>query len=193
MGGRRKKNLALREGIFIVGEGITEQYYFNHLKQIKKYNCIVKPRFFGNTDIAQIEKTVKNLLLGYVTIICVFDADVSERNEVEKKKLEKFKRKYSKNKEVIICDSLPSIEFWFLLHYLRTNRNFPNSKMVVQELKKYITNYDKTEKFLEKSKWVEELVEKLTTACINAKNIKSGTGNSYSNIYKAIEKLESFS
>ena len=191
MGGRRKKNLILREGIFIIGEGLTEQYYFHHLKQIKKYNCIVKPRFFGNTNITQIEKTVENLLQGYVTVICVFDADVSKRNEVERRKFEKFKRKYTNTKRVIICDTLPSIEYWFLLHFLDTNKSFTSSRKVLQELKKYIPNYEKTEKFLEKSKWIKEFVNKLEVACKNAKKDIPGSGNSYSNIYKAIAKLKS--
>lgn len=191
MGGRRKKRLNLRDGVFIVGEGITEQYYFSHLKQLKKYRCVVKPRFFGKTDIAQIEKTVERLLQGYVTVICVFDADVSQRNIVEKTKLEKFKRKYSKNETVIICDSLPSIELWFLLHYIKINQRFPNYRMVIRELKKYIPNYDKTEKYLGNSKWVENLVGKLNIAVINAKSKNLEIGESYSNIYKAIEKLDS--
>ncbi len=191
MGGRRKKRLNLRDGVFIVGEGMTEQYYFSHLKQIKKYRCEVKPRFFGKTDIAQIEKTVERLLQGYVTVICVFDADVSQRNIVEKTKLEKFKRKYSKNEIVIICDSLPSIELWFLLHYIKINRRFQNYKLVIHELKKHIPNYEKTEKYFEKSKWVENLVRKMNIAVINAKSKNLEIGDSYSNMYKAIEKLDS--
>ncbi|OQX75273.1 MAG: hypothetical protein B6D64_11920 [Bacteroidetes bacterium 4484_276] len=191
MGGRRKKRLNLRDGVFIVGEGMTEQYYFSHLKQIKKYRCEVKPRFFGKTDIAQIEKTVERLLQGYVTVICVFDADVSQRNIVEKTKLEKFKRKYSKNETVIICDSLPSIELWFLLHYIKINRRFQNYKLVIHELKKHIPNYEKTEKYFEKSKWVENLVRKMNIAVINAKSKNLEIGDSYSNMYKAIEKLDS--
>ncbi len=191
MGGRRKRNLDLRGGVFVIGEGITEQYYFTHLKYLRKYNCVVKPRFFGKTSIDEIEKSVKKLLQGEVSIICVFDADVSERNIVEKEKLIRFKRKHQRNKNVLICDSLPSIEFWFLLHFVKTSKHFPNSKTAERELKKFITDYSKTKNYLKNILWVEQLVEKLETACNNAKSIGQVDGCSYSNIFKAIEQLES--
>ncbi len=62
MGGRRKKGLVLKGDVFVIGEGITEQYYFSHLKQLKKYKCIIKPRFFGKTSIDEIGKSVERLL-----------------------------------------------------------------------------------------------------------------------------------
>lgn len=190
MGGRRNKNLDLRGGVFVIGEGITEQYYFTHLKNLKKYKCVVKPRFFGKTDIVQIEKSVEKLLPGGVYIICVFDADVSERNAAEKEKLNQFKRKYQKNKDIIICDSLPSIEFWFLLHFVKTGKHFKNSKTVERELKKFVADYSKTENYLKNIRWVEQLIEKLETACNNAKSMEQVDGYSYSNVYKAIEQFE---
>ncbi len=190
MGGRRKKGLELKQGIYIVGEGITEQYYFSHLKQLKNYNCEVKPRFFGKTNIFEIEKSIEKLLSGDITVICVFDADVSERNMVEKEKLQKFIRKYKNNPNVIICDSLPSIEFWFLLHFKKTNKTFQNGKAINKELLVFIKDYEKTEDYLKKLAWVEQLVEIQDNACNNAKIIGQVEGNSYSNIYMGIDRLD---
>ena len=34
MGGRKQKMRKPKPGIYIVGEGITEQYYFAHIKKI---------------------------------------------------------------------------------------------------------------------------------------------------------------
>jgi hypothetical protein len=34
MGGRKQKIREPKSGIYIVGEGITEQYYFSHIKKI---------------------------------------------------------------------------------------------------------------------------------------------------------------
>jgi hypothetical protein len=190
MGGRRKQGLELKQGIYIVGEGITEQYYFLHLKQLKKYTCIVKPRFFGKTNIEEIQNQVERLLSGDINVICVFDADVSERNQAERTKLNHFIQKYGRNKNVIICDSLPSIEFWFLLHYINTNRPFQNSKEVERALIKRIPDYRKTGEYLENIKWVEKIIDRLEFACKNAKSLRKEDGSSYSNIYKAIETLE---
>ncbi len=198
MGGRRQQKLELRGNVYVVGEGITEQYYFSHLKQLRKYGCTVKPRFFGKTSIPEIERTVKRLLLGGVTVICVFDADVAARDQTEQVKLEQFRNKYGTNKQVIICDSLPSIEFWFLLHYTVTTRHFKDSAAVMKELKKHIPNYCKEKVYLENPAWVEELCKdgKLEHATENSNSILTAmpkrhinTQAPYSNIVKAIEWL----
>ena len=188
MGGRKQSNLELKKGTFIVGEGLTEQYYFSHIKQINNCNWKVESRFFGKTDITQIEKTVKKLILGEVTVVCIFDADVSKRNQAEKKKLTAFKNKYKNSSRVIICDSFPSIEFWFLLHFVKTNKYFANSSLVEKELKNYLKGYSKTHKFLQNPEWVDELTKHTQTAIANAKSIDIDEGSvSYSNIYKAFE------
>ncbi|MFO7789767.1 MAG: RloB family protein, partial [Bacteroidales bacterium] len=107
-----------RQKTFVVGEGETEKYYFKHLKELRNYGIKVQPRFFNKKNsIQQIAKKTKNLMEADVMVLCVFDADVAQRNAKEKSELLKFKRKYKDNKNVIICDSLPAIEFWFLLHY----------------------------------------------------------------------------
>lgn len=190
MSGRKRRRIALKRTIFIIGEGLTEQYYFSHLKQIKNYSCTIKPRFFGKTDISQIEKVVKKLLMGDIMVVCVFDADVSQRNRAENERLAKFKKTYKSNNCVFICDSLPSIEFWFLIHFIETNKTFPTSKSVEKELKKHIKEYEKSKKYLENSRWVELLVARQDTAMTNIKLINVQEGGSYSNIDKAINKLE---
>ncbi len=45
--------------------------------------------------------------------------------------------KYAKSKRVLLCDSLPSVEYWFLLHYENTNRHFGTSHAVIQELRQF--------------------------------------------------------
>ena len=31
--------MKLRESIYIIGEGLTEKYYFQHLKKLQGYSC----------------------------------------------------------------------------------------------------------------------------------------------------------
>lgn len=179
-----------RESIFIIGEGLTEKLYFQHLKKLKGYHCVVRPRFFSSKNsIYYLEKRTKELLQADVTVICVFDADVAQRNDEERERLNKFMITYKNNENVIICDSLPSIEFWFLLHFLKTNKYFASYSAIRNELRKHILGYDKTEKYLMQDKWVKALVSKQDVAIGNAKSLKPN-GGSYSNIYKAIEILE---
>lgn len=191
MGGRKQAQKDIKPGIYILGEGKTEQYYFTHLKTLLGFQYIVKPRFCRNSSIDEICRRIKDLINDYVFIICVIDLDVINRDSKEKLKYEKLIHKYSNNeKKILFCTSLPSIEYWFLLHYKFTNKYFKDSDEVANELKKYIKDYEKKEEYLKKTKWVEELLKdnKLETAIERAKQNIDKSG-SYTNIYEGIEKV----
>jgi len=190
MGGRKQKIREPKSGIYIVGEGITEQYYFAHIKKIFGFHCTIKPRFFGNTSIADMRKKIEELLRGDIFVICVFDADVSTHNESERKKFEQLQNKYRKDKNLLFCNSLPSIEYWFLLHYEYTNRYFKDAKAAEAALKKYINDYEKTAQFLEKEKWVQNLCsgDKVSQAIERSKYVEPEHG-SYTNVQKAFDIL----
>lgn len=60
-----------RPKITVIGEGLTERWYFNHLRSVKgfKYDC--KPRFFSEQSYSEME----NLLIlssGKVVLPSVF-------------------------------------------------------------------------------------------------------------------------
>ncbi len=175
----------------IIGAGITEQYYFSHIKSIYGFQFKIRPRYFGTESLFEIEKKIERVIEEGRIAICVFDADVAYRNEKEKKKLVALFKKYSKSKRVVFCDSLPSIEYWFLLHYKNTNRHFNDSSDILRELKKEIPDFEKTMNFLEKEKWVSDMCSnnKLSIAKQRAKSFEH-TATSYSNIYKAFDLLE---
>jgi hypothetical protein len=176
--------------ITLIGEGLTEQYYFKHIRSLYDYRYTEKPYFFGTTSLLDMDRKIKEVLEGGGIAVCVFDTDVSQRVEAEKKKLNSLLRKYSKLKNVIFCDSLPSVEYWFLLHFQHTNKYFIDSNAVESELKSFLSNYDKKTEFLEKEKWVRDLCadNKLETAIQSAKALGT-TGASNSNIYKAFDKI----
>lgn len=191
MSGRKQKFKPLKPGTYILGEGITEKFYFEHLKSIYKLRITISPRFFCNTCFTDMAKKVGELLQADITIICVFDADNSNRSLKEKSALKKLKTDYSDSKNVIICDSMPSIEYWFLLHFKDTCPVFQNSKEVEKDLKKFINDYKKTESFLKKERWVKDMSQE-KGSLINARKYavkykKSQT--SYTNVYKGIAKL----
>ena len=174
----------------IIGAGITEQWYFTHLKALRGYRVKIRPRFFGTETAAGLAKRIEEVLQDEGVAICVFDADVSTWNEVERKKLDVLRKKYENNPSVLLCDSMPSIEFWFLLHFKNTTRHFGTSKAVIKELKKYIPQYDKTEQFLCNQKWVADMSSegRQEQACDNADNTSNGD-ESYTNVHKAINRL----
>lgn len=174
----------------IIGAGITEQWYFTHLQGILNLRVRIRPRFFGTEDIHQLDKKIAQVINDGATAICVFDTDTAQYDDTEKKKVLALKKKYEGKKNVILCDSLPSIEYWFLLHYEDTNRHFANYKAVANALAKYIPEYDKKEGFLSKRKWVEDMTaeNKLQDAVMRSIKYDNDDG-SYSKLYKAINAL----
>lgn len=119
-----------------------------------------------------------------------FDADVTRTRPAEKLKFEEMQRRYSNNPAVILCDSMPSIEFWFLLHYLHTNRYFATSEDVINVLRRHIPNFSKHQSFLSKEQWVSELTgdNRLDIAINNAQAIGTNS-ESYTNLYKLFNLL----
>lgn len=174
----------------IIGAGITEQWYFTHLKALRGYRVKIRPRFFGSETAAGLTKRIEEVLKDEGIAICVFDADVSTWNDAERKKLYALHKKYENNSSVLLCDSMPSIEFWFLLHYKNTTRHYGTSKAVIKELKKYIPQYDKAEQFLSNPKWVAEMSGegRQERACSIADNT-SKENESYTTVQKAIMML----
>ena len=172
----------------IIGAGITEQWYFTHLRNLLDLRIKIRPRFFGTEDIKQLDKKISQVVNEGSIAICVFDTDTCEFNPTEKKKIDDLKKKYSGKRNVVLCDSLPSLEYWFLLHYADTNKYFASCHAVVQELKKYMPEYKKSELFLQTPKWVADMTleGKLETAVARSKKFE-GLGGSYSNVHKAID------
>lgn len=176
--------------ITIIGEGLTERCYFKHLKSLKGYRYTCKPRNFSQQSIDDLQKQIDKVLEDDGVAVCVFDADVARDKPAERKKLEAMQKKYAGKEQVILCDSMPSIEFWFLIHYLNTNKYFASSTDVIKVLHRFLPDFSKHETYLAKEKWVVDMIAngKQDIAMDRAKGFGM-TGESYSNIYKAFEKF----
>ena len=176
--------------VTIIGEGLTERCYFKHLKSLKGYRYTCKPRNFSQQSIDDLQKQIDKVLTDDGVAVCVFDADVAREKPAERKKLEAMQKKFAGNEQVILCDSMPYIEFWFLIHYLNTNKYFASSADVIKILRRYLPDFSKHEIYLSKEKWVVDMIAdgKQDTAMERAKAFGM-TGESYSNIYKAFEKF----
>ena len=185
---RKLKNTA----ITIIGEGATERFYFTHLKRLNGYNYLCKPRNFAEQNIDDIQRQVERVLADDGIAVCVFDVDVTRMHQADKVKFDSMRRRYANNSSVIICESMPSIEFWFLLHYLNTNRYFATSEDVITTLRRYLPTFSKQQSYLSKENWVVTLLadNKLATAINNATAIGE-EGESYSNLHKLFTLLNS--
>ena len=188
---RRIKERKLKNpAITIRGEGATERFYFTHLKRLNGYNYVCKPRNFAEQNIDDIQRQVERVLADDGIAVCVFDVDVTRIHQADKAKFDAMRQRFANNPSVIICESMPSIEFWFLLHYLNTNRYFATSDDVISVLHRYIPTFSKQQSHLSKDSWVVTLLadNKLTNAINNAIAIGE-EGESYSNLHKLFTRI----
>lgn len=52
--------------ITLIGEGLTEQYYFKHIRTLYNYHYNVKPYFFGTTSLFEMDRKINEILEGGV-------------------------------------------------------------------------------------------------------------------------------
>lgn len=183
----QKERELRRPRVTVIGEGLTERWYFEHLRAIKGYRYDCKPRFFTHQSYEEMINLIDWVLQNNGIAVCVCDADITREDEGRRKKLQEMKRKYATDDNVLICDSMPSIEFWFLVHYMNTRKYYKDAGAVVSALRKFIPGYEKTGAFLEKQKWVAEMStdDKLNDARKRAA-LLGPQDESYSEIYQAI-------
>lgn len=135
-----------------------------------------------------MEKLIDDVLGQGGIAVCVCDADITRRDDTAKAKLRDMKEKCAGNERVLICDSMPSIEFCFLIHFLNTSKYYKDSDAVSAILRNWLPEYDKTGKYLEKIGWVETLCANNNLSKAINRAIKLSEDNeSYSNVFKAIE------
>jgi len=187
---RKKEIRKLREPIpTIIGAGITEKWYFRHLKDYAHLKLDIKPKYFGSDTAYDMQKFVEGVLAMGGKAICIFDMDTTQWDDIEKDRKIQFIAAYQKNPNVILCGSMPSIEYWFLLHFEKSNRYFGTSDKVIEALEHYMP-FEKKEKFLSKPQWILPLLSKNRTeqAMINADELGT-TGASYTEIPKVLRFL----
>ena len=172
----------------VVGAGITEFWYLKHLKPLLELDFELKPRFFGDESVANINSLIEESLGDGAPVICFYDEDVKQWNHVEAQRIKCLHNKYDKNENVTLACSMPSIEYWFLLHYENTNKYLRTSGDAIKALKKYIPQFDKKIHFLEQAKWVEDLIKenKMNKAMQRAEKF-GRNGSSYKDVWKAMK------
>lgn len=201
---------------FLISGGTnTERYYFTHINDTTGYKFNIFPKYFGNeasyTEIfpERIKDIIKNN--AGAKIFCVFDWDTIYGIDAKIKKHEDFEKQFRTeidNGNVVICPSMPSIEYWFLLHFEDKTDLLKNYRAISNILAPYIKpcfadptknlkKLLKQEKYLQDSTWVKNLCSdgKLDTAIKRAEdNIKSAEeagelkNQSYSYVYKAFKE-----
>ena len=106
-----------KKSIAVIGEGITEWFYFDSLRIAHRYPFKVAPDFPQHSDIPHISKLVNDYVRRqYDCVVCLVDMDRLLAHSAE---METYKHLKSKSDSCVMwVETNPCTEFWFLLHFL---------------------------------------------------------------------------
>lgn len=202
---------------FLISGGTnTERYYFTHINDTTAYKFNIIPKYFGNessyTEI--FPERIKDILKNNVgaKVYCIFDLDTVYCNKTNQDKHKAFEEGVSEeitDGSVVLCPSMPSIEYWFLLHFENYTDLIKSCGTKMQRLltphmmpyfpgvKKKLINLLKDKKYINKPVWVVALCAdgKLETAIKRAEeNINAAVAandlknQSFSYVYKVFKE-----
>jgi hypothetical protein len=181
---RRKKLIPIRrETIAVIGEGITEREYFKSLKNYEKLLFKFKPDIPKHSDIWSIVSKAETLADSYDLVYCILDLD---RILLNQKELAFYRKIKNKQKNIIFIENNPCFEIWFLLHYELSGREYDNCSNLIGNLKKYISDYNKSCIYIENKDLYRFLRPKLEVAIKNSITLEKTIGSSKCDIYKLI-------
>ena len=167
---------------FIV-EGECEFWYIQMLKRNERSLRVdLKPEIPQKKKLKDQFKKVIESSREYDKVFWIIDFDVLIKESREVKKgtknpiqlLNEYNQKISTkfdNVKVIINN--PCVEFWLLLHFERTGKFFSNCESATKQLRRYLPDYEKTQKYYTKQNddIYKKLKPNLNFAIDNSKNV----------------------
>jgi len=186
---RKGRNIPTKQSFAVVVDGETEYWYLQMLKHNEpNFPFKIKPQILQKKNIDQQYKLVTELSEEeYDKVFWIVDLDVLLKEEREKKSnpssLRKFLEywgKLSKQKKIVVIVNNPCLEYWFLLHFQKTNKVFTACTNAEKEVSQHLKGYEKTEKFFKKDNDIyKQLKPRLQTAINNATALGSFEVNQY--------------
>jgi hypothetical protein len=157
----------LSQTMVIIGEGPTEYYYFNSLKD--RFRSIqFEPKMPKHTSMREFARKIEECVAsGYSKVFCVIDMDnKDDASEMERyKKLRaKYAKPISKPKSGIYCEvsffeTHRCTELFFLYYFSYTSKYYANQELLVKDLNNHCF-YDKKIEFFRKCKGLHSYFEK---------------------------------
>lgn len=197
MSRKNTQSIALRRSVAVVGEGETESLYFNSVRKSMMVGFKLVTDVPRHPDIKEIRACADRLLKdGFDCVVVLVDMD---RYRANAKEMETYKRAKAalERRGVMVLETFPCTEFWFLLHFLPNGRRclHKDCEDVVRELRKYLPDYEKKRKYL--SSIYQRLSEKgdLARARRSAKDTsewvrREGIDADFSELYKLFDLLD---
>lgn len=146
-----------RNTTIIIGEGPTEFYYLNSLKDEFRILQHIKPDSPKNTSLRELQRSIENSIqMGYSQVFCLIDMDTKKKDAKSMAEYQRLKKKYHnahivKKRSGIDCqirfyETERCTELFFIYYFKYTTQKFQTSEDVEVLLNK-ICGYDKTLKF----------------------------------------------
>ena len=146
-----------RNTTIIIGEGPTEFYYLNSLKDEFRILQHIKPDSPKNTSLRELQRSIKSSIqMGYSQVFCLIDMDTKKKDAKSMAEYQRLKKKYHnahivKKRSGIDCqirfyETERCTELFFIYYFKYTTQKFQTSEDVEVLLNK-ICGYDKTLKF----------------------------------------------
>lgn len=141
----------------IIGEGPTEFYYLNSLKDEFRELQNIKPDTPKNTSMRELERSIETAIsMGYDRIFCLIDMDTKNKDRTSREEYARLKSKYHGKKvsnvkkginyEIRFFETDRCTELFFLYYFRYTGQNFIDSKAIEDELSRSC-GYEKTRRF----------------------------------------------
>ncbi len=146
-----------RNTTIIIGEGPTEFYYLNSLKDEFRELQNIKPDTPKNTSLRELERSIESAIaIGYDRIFCLIDMDTKKKDATSRREYARLKSKYHGKKvtnekkglnyEVRFFETDRCTELFFLYYFRYTGQIYVDSKAIEDELTKEC-GYEKTQRF----------------------------------------------
>lgn len=184
----------------IVGEGITEWYYFSSMRQAERFGFEVKPSIPKHSDFRSILESARRLAAqGYDYVFCVLDMDDLMKKPATLREYQREKARNRQNRNILFIESMPCFELWFLLHFQKvySARVYENFHQLKPELVKFLTDYEKSDAYFRKRNLYEFLQkegspETAKSHALQFLQDKEKNENPYFNytlVYEVLDKL----
>ena len=146
-----------RNTTIIIGEGPTEFYYLNSLKDEFRILQHIKPDSPKNMSLRELQRSIESSIqMGYSQVFCLIDMDTKKKDAKSMAEYQRLKKKYHnahivKKRSGIDCqirfyETERCTELFFIYYFKYTTQKFQTSDDVETLLNK-ICGYDKTLKF----------------------------------------------
>lgn len=186
----------LKNSEIVIGEGITEEYYFKSIRDVISNRPTPKP--LKPYNMAELEKAIKRYAIeGYSKIHCLIDMDNKVSTPATMAKYQRLKLKYDRRLypktdcEIRFYESHPSIELFFNYYF-----EYSTSLQTNSGLKSWLyqkCGYEVSEKWFKAHSIHNTLIKNggcLTRAIANAKSsVRHRPSGNYSYSYTEVGDL----